>query len=195
MPKGRGVGHPATYDDLMQVADHLVAEIVGGELHATPRPALRHALAASSLGAELIEPFQKGRGGPGGWWVLDEPELHLASDVLVPDLAGWRLQRLPVVPDAPFLELPPDWVCEVLSPSTARLDRVHKLAIYARERVPHVWLLDPIPQTLEVFELEGGRWTLHGSFGAGDRVRAVPFEAVDIDLAMIWAGPARGLST
>lgn len=166
--------------------DHLVAEIVDGELHVRPRPALRHALAGSSLGDELLSPFQKGRGGPGGWWILDEPELHLASDILVPDLAGWRRERLAVVPNEPFLTLAPDWLAEILSPSTARLDRVQKLAIYARERVPHVWLLDPAAQVLEVLVLEQTRWVVHGTFGADERIRAVPFDAIEIDLAQVW---------
>jgi Uma2 family endonuclease len=186
MPPSGRAAHPATYDDLARVPDHFVAEIVGGELHVTPRPALRHALAASSLGDELVAPFQKGRGGPGGWWILDEPELHLASDVVVPDLAAWQRGRLANVPDEPFLTLRPDWIAEILSPSTARLDRVHKLSIYAREQVPHVWLLDPAAMTMEVLALERARWIVLATHGAGERVRAVPFEAIEIDLAQIW---------
>ena len=186
MPKGIGLGRPATYADLRRVPDHLVAEIVDGELYATPRPALRHALAGSSLGDELVSPFQKGRGGPGGWWILFEPELHFASDVLVPDLAGWRRERLPVVPDEAFLTLAPDWVAEILSPSTARLDRVQKLAVYAREHVAHVWLLDPGTRILEVLALEEARWVIQATFGQDERVRAVPFDAVEIDLAQLW---------
>ena len=185
MPRGLGLGRPATYADLQRVPDHLVVEIVDGELYATPRPALRHALAGSSLGDELVSPFQKGRGGPGGWWILFEPELHFASDVLVPDLAGWRRERLPVVPDEAFLTLAPDWVAEILSPSTARLDRVQKLAVYAREHVAHVWLLDPGTRILEVLALEEARWVIQAAFGQDERVRAVPFDAVEIDLAQI----------
>lgn len=166
--------------------DHLVAEIVDGELYTTPRPALRHALAGSSLGDELVSPFQKGRGGPGGWWILFEPELHLAADILVPDLAGWKRDRLPVVPDEAYLTLAPDWVAEILSPSTARLDRVKKLDVYARERVLHVWLLDPGTRILEVLVLEENRWVIHATFGQDERVRAVPFDAIEIDLAGIW---------
>jgi Uma2 family endonuclease len=131
MPKAPALGRPAIYADLQRVPDRFVAEIVGGDLHVTPRPALKHALTGSSLGDELLSPFQKGRGGPGGWWILDEPELHLGSDIVVPDLAGWRRQRLPVIPDEAFLSIPPDWLAEILSPSTVRLDPVEKLAIYA----------------------------------------------------------------
>jgi Uma2 family endonuclease len=186
VPKGPLLNRPATYADLQRVPDHLVAEIVDGELYTSPRPALRHALAGSSLGGALIAPFQQGRGGPGGWWILDEPELHLASDILVPDLAGWRRARLPVVPDEPYLALAPDWVAEILSPSTARLDRVKKLDVYAREHVAHVWLLDPGTRILEVLALEEGRWVIHATFGQDERVRAVPFDAIEIDLAQIW---------
>ena len=186
MPKGPLLNRPATYADLLRVPDHLVAEIVDGELYTSPRPALRHALAGSSLGDELVSPFQKGRGGPGGWWILFEPELHLASDILVPDLAGWRRERLPVVPDEPYLALAPDWVAEILSPSTARLDRVKKLGVYARERVAHIWLLDPATRILEVMALEAGRWVIQATFGQDERARAVPFDAIEIDLAQVW---------
>ena len=186
MPKTPGLGRPATYEDLQRVPDHLVAEIIDGELYTTPRPALRHALAGSSLGDELVSPFQKGRGGPGGWWILFEPELHLAPDILVPDLAGWRRERLPVVPDEPYLTIAPDWVAEILSPSTARLDRVKKLDVYARERVVHVWLLDPGTRILEVLALEEGRWVIHATFGQDEPARAVPFDAIEIDLAQVW---------
>jgi Uma2 family endonuclease len=125
------VARRATYEDLLQVPEHLVAEIIHGQLVTHPRPAPRHARASSSLGDELVSPFDKGRGGPGGWWILDEPELHLGAHVLVPDLAGWRRERMRSLPDTAWFELAPDWVCEVLSPGTARLDRVEKLPIYA----------------------------------------------------------------
>ena len=186
MPKGPLLNRPATYADLQRVPGHLVAEIVDGELYTTPRPALRHALAGSSLGGVLVAPFQQGRGGSGGWWILDEPELHLASDILVPDLAGWRRERLQVVPDEPYLTLAPDWVAEILSPSTARLDRVKKLDVYAREHVVHAWLLDPGSRILEVLALEEGRWVIHATFGQDERVRAAPFGAIEIELAQIW---------
>ena len=131
-------------------------------------------------------PFLRGRGGPGGWWIVDEPELHLDGDVLVPDLAGWRQERMPDRPSGAFIDLTPDWICEILSPSTSRLDRIHKLPIYAREGVRHAWLVDPIARTLEVFRLEGGRWTLIGAHGDEPTVRAEPFDAVDLDLLALW---------
>ncbi len=113
----------ATYEDLFDLPENLVGEIIYGQLITHPRPAPKHAVTSSAIGDELVSPFQKGRGGPGGWWILDEPELHLRPHILVPDLAGWRRERLPVIPDTAFFTLPPDWVCEVLSPGTARTDR------------------------------------------------------------------------
>jgi Uma2 family endonuclease len=181
---------PATYEDLLKVPDHLVAEILDGELYASPRPALRHANAASVLGGEISGPFHRGRGGPGGWWILDEPEVHLRKDVVVPDLAGWRHSRLPALPDAAALTIAPDWACEVISPSTEGMDRGRKLAIYAREGVAHLWLINPISQTLEVMALDGGRWTLLVTHVGAVTVRAEPFDAIELDLSALWAtGP------
>lgn len=173
----------------MNVPDHLVAEILDGELYTSPRPAPRHADAGSGLGGALRGPFDRGRGGPGGWRILFEPELHLASDVVVPDLAGWRRERLPVLPEEAYFSLAPDWVCEVLSPSTAAMDRVKKLSIYARERVPHVWLVDPIARTLEVLRLEDGRWTILATWSGLTVIRAQPFDAIDLDLSLLWEDP------
>ena len=179
----------ATYEDLCQVPDHKVAEILDGELIVSPRPALRHASASSGLGGHLWGPFHGGRGGPGGWWILDEPELHLADDILVPDLAGWRRERLPAVPDTAYMTLAPDWVCEVISPSTERIDRSRKTRIYAREGVKHLWLLDPIVRTLEVLRLENARWVLLATHSDTDVVRVEPFEAIEIELAALWPDP------
>ena len=134
----------------------------------------------------LRNPFDRGRGGPGGWRILDEPELHLGADVLVPDMAGWRRERLPSLPSEAYFNLPPDWVCEVLSPSTASVDRVKKLAIYAREQVTHAWLVDPIARTLEVLHLEQGRWSIVSSFADFAVVRAEPFDAIELDLSLIF---------
>ncbi len=176
----------ASYGDIVALPESRVGEIVDGELYASPRPAPRHALAASGLGGLLFGPFQLGTGGPGGWWILDEPELHLGGDVLVPDLAGWRRERMPALPEGPWFETAPDWVCEILSPSTAHLDRSKKLRAYAREKVAHAWLIDPLCRTLEVLRLIGDQWTLLLNAGATDRVRAEPFEALDLDLAALW---------
>jgi Uma2 family endonuclease len=180
---------PATYDDLLKVPDTLVAEILDGELHVTPRPAPKHADAGSGLGGALRGPFDRGRGGPGGWRILFEPELHLNADVLVPDLAGWRRTRLPVLPDEAFFSIAPDWACEVLSPSTAAFDRVKKLAVYAREGVSHAWLVDPVAHTLEILRLENGRWTIVSTESGLAVLRAEPFEAIELDLSLLWEEP------
>lgn len=176
----------ATYDDLFDLPENMVGEIIHGQLITHPRPAPKHALTASSIGDELVSPFQKGRGGPGGWWILDEPELHLHPNILVPDLAGWRRERMPTIPQTAYFEIVPDWVCEILSPSTARIDRVVKMPIYAQVGVSHLWLIDPDLRTLEVFELVGQRWQLQGCYQNDDRVSATPFDAIEFPLAELW---------
>jgi Uma2 family endonuclease len=177
----------ATYEDLLKVDDKLVAEIIDGELFTQPRPASAHARAASKLGATLDGPFDSGRGGPGGWILLDEPELHLHGNVLVPDLAGWRRERMPEMPHAAAFELPPDWVCEVVSPGTGAVDRARKMPTYAREGVRHLWLVDPLEKTLEAYRLENQRWVLLGTWSDDARVRAEPFEVHELELAVLWA--------
>lgn len=177
----------ATYEDLLALPRNVVGEIVGGELHTQPRPGGRHAAVASLLGMVLGNPFHRGSGGPGGWIILDEPELHLGPDILVPDLAGWRRTRMAEVPDAAAFDLAPDWVAEILSPSTAALDRVEKLPIYAREKVSHVWLIDPRLQTLEAFAIAGDRYQLLGAWRGADSARVAPFEALELERAAIWA--------
>ncbi|WP_457673238.1 Uma2 family endonuclease [Thiolapillus sp.] len=176
----------ATYDDLLAVPEHLVAEIVHGQLYTTPRPAPRHARASSSLGGELFNPYDRGRNGPGGWIILDEPELHLGEHVLVPDLAGWRRERLPELPETAWFELSPDWVCEVLSPSTASLDRSGKMPIYAESGVPWLWLIDPEVKTLEAYELREGRWLLLKTLSDHAEVALPPFDAVPFPLEALW---------
>ncbi|MBZ4412005.1 Uma2 family endonuclease [Myxococcus sp. MISCRS1] len=183
---GEGPKRPATYEDLLALPEHVVGQIVDGELIVMPRPASPHAKANSGLYGELYGPFERGRGGPGGWWFLVEPELHFRKDVLVPDLAAWRRERMPEIPDVPYFTLAPDWVCEVLSPSTAPLDRVKKKRIYAREGVGHVWLVDPKARTLEVFRRDGARWVELGTYSGDERVRAEPFEALELALGDLW---------
>jgi Uma2 family endonuclease len=178
----------ATYEDVLAAPRHKVAEVIDGELRLHPRPAKPHAAAASALGEELGPPFKRGRGGPGGWILLDEPEIHLGRDILVPDLGGWRRERMPVITtEEPFFTLCPDWVCEVLSPRTEKTDRADKLSIYAREGVRHAWLVNPLVRTLEVMRLEAGRWTLLGVFKDDARVRAEPFDAFELELEILWA--------
>jgi Uma2 family endonuclease len=178
----------ATYEDLVAVPHNLVAEIIDGRLVTHPRPAPRHALSTSVLGRLLGQSFdRKGASGPGGWWLLDEPELHLGSDIVVPDLAGWSTERLPRLPDAAWFELAPDWVCEVLSPSTVRVDRGEKRDIYAEHGVRHLWHVDPDARIVEVFALDNGRWTLLRAYRDDDSVAAPPFDAVPFPLGLLWA--------
>jgi Uma2 family endonuclease len=176
----------ATYDDLRDVPDHFIAEMFDGDLYASPRPAFPHTRAASVLHLEVGGPFDRGRNGPGGWVILYEPELHFRNDVLVPDLAGWRRERMPTVPADAYTSLAPDWICEVLSTSTETLDRGKKLRIYAREGVVHVWLVDPSRQTLEVLSLVSGKWALLDSHEGAASVRAVPFDSVELELGALW---------
>lgn len=187
MPRVPPFDRPATYEDLEKVSDIMVAEIVDGELHATPRPAPRHSVAGSSVGMLIGGPYHHGRGGPGGWWILDEPELHLGRDVLVPDVAGWRRSRMPTVPETAYFTIPPDWICEILSPSSASFDRVKKLGVYGRELVAFAWLVDPIARTLEVLHLEAGRWVLLGAYAGSAIVRVEPFADTDLPLVSLWA--------
>ena len=177
----------ATYADLVAVPEHFVAEILGGELYASPRPIFSHAAVASALGVLLGGPFRFGINGPGGWLIVAEPELHLGADVLVPDLAGWRSERITSEPAAPYPTLAPDWICEVLSPSTESIDRTKKLKIYARERVGHAWLIAPLLQTLEVLRPAGRGWALLAKHEGGARVRAEPFQGIELELGRVWS--------
>lgn len=175
----------ATYEDLFDLPENVVGEIIAGELHTHPRLAPAHARASSALGIKVGSLFDQG-GGPGGWWILDEPELHLGSDILVPDLAGWRRARLPTLPKTAWFEVPPDWTCEVLSPATARTDRVLKLPRYAAAGIAHCWLVDPDDRTLEAYANQDGRWLLLGTWGSTDQAAIDPFAAVTIDLSGLW---------
>jgi len=177
----------ATYADLVALPSHLVGEIIDGELIASPRPATPHVRAASRLGMDLGGPFDRGKGGPGGWVILDEPELHIVEQVLVPDLAGWRRERMPEMPDAAYVELAPDWLCEVLSPATARIDRARKMGHYARAGVRHLWLVDPGATTLEIYRLDGEGWRLVHTHAGEAMIRAEPFDAVELDLGALWS--------
>ncbi len=180
------------YEEYLRVPAHLCAEIVHGTLYVMSRPAPRHASAASMLGVELGGPFQRGRGGPGGWWILDEPELQLVpKEPIVPDLGGWRVERMPALPDTAHFTLVPDWVCEVLSRSTEKLDRDEKLPYYAEYGVRHVWLVDPIDKHLEVHTLDvkAKRWREVRIHQGNATVRAEPFEAIELDLGALWSPP------
>ncbi|QRK13833.1 Uma2 family endonuclease [Archangium violaceum] len=171
----------------------MVAEIIDGQLHLSPHAARPRTNVASRLGMRIGSPFMLGKGGPGGWVILYEPEIHFGPrpDKLVPDLAGWRRERLPDAlggDEAPaHYDLAPDWVCEVLSERTRHMDKGPKLRIYAREGVRHLWHVDPLARTLDVFRLEGNHWILVESFAGDQRIRAEPFEAIELELALLWA--------
>ena len=177
----------ATYEDLLQVPENMIAELIDGEVYASPRPGYRHASAASELLTVLR--WHLGRPGRGGGWhLVFEPELHLADNVLIPDLAGWRVDRVPLMPDTAAISIVPDWVCEVLSVSTARIDRGKKMPLYARHRVPYAWIVDLDLQVLEVKRLNGSVYEDAATFIGDGVVHAEPFEELEINLRDVW-GP------
>ena len=179
---------PATYADILALPPHIVGEILFGVLHTHPRPAPRHGRASSMLGVELGNPFDRRHDGPGGWVFIDEPELHLGEHVIVPDIAAWRRERLPALPETAWFETPPDWVCEVLSPSTQSVDRTDKLAVYASFGVGHAWYVDPIARTLEVLvRQKDGKWLIAATFKDADPVSAPPFEVHTFPLDVLWS--------
>jgi len=178
---------PATYQDVLDAPPNMVAELLRGVLHLHPRPSPRHARAGSALGGKLVPPFDFGDDGPGGWIFLDEHELHLGDDVLVPDLGGWRRERMPKLPDRAWFDIPPDWACEILSPGTRRHDLTEKRETYAAACVRHLWLVDPDARTLEAFELSDGRWLLIAALKDDEEVRVPPFDAVAFGLSALWA--------
>ena len=180
----------ATYQDVLDAPAHQVAEIIDGALHTHPRPAMPHARAASVLDRKVGGPFDDDPAGPGGWWIIHEPELHLGEEIVVPDLAGWRRERMPVYPETAYVTLATDWVCEVLSPSTRKVDLLEKRPLYAREGVGHLWLVEPTDRTLEAFELHDGQWLLIGSAKDDEPVSLRPFDAITFSLGDLWAGGA-----
>jgi len=187
MSTPRPPARAATYDDLLALPDHVVGEIIAGELFVSPRPAPRHAVASSAIGGGIWPPYHQGRGGPGGWWILDEPELHFGDDVVVPDLAGWRRTRMPTMPETAYFTIAPDWICEVLSPGTAQLDRHHKLDVYARAGVAHAWLVDPLARTVEVLQRDDhAHWVIVAVHAGHDEVRCLPFADVVLTLSHLW---------
>ena len=179
---------PALYELLEALPAGLTGEILNGQLYTQPRPSGPHGRASFKLASRIDGPYDDGIGGPGGWWIFIEPEVHLVRDleVVAPDLAGWRRERMPLPPEGHRFGIVPDWVCEILSPSTASKDREIKLPLYAHYGVQYIWLVDPIARTLETYRLAAGVWVETGRFAGGDRVAAAPFEAVSIDLKDLW---------
>jgi len=180
--------HKTLYEALEALPEGLIGEIFHGQLHTQPRPAPRHQVAASKLGGKLTGPYSDGEGGPGGWWIVDEPEIHFVREkvVFVPDLAGWRRERMPEIPRNPPFEVVPDWICEILSPSTRSKDREIKMPLYARYGVGNAWLIDPDAETLEAYELRGAQWAQLGVYGADDAPAAAPFEVATFRVGDLW---------
>ena len=177
---------PVLFARLEALPDTQVGEILRGEVFASPRPAPRHGRVIFGIGQRLLDPYDHGIGGPGGWWILPEPEVHLAREVVVPDIAGWRRERLPDFPDTAAIPLAPDWVCEVLSPKGARRDRVIKSAIYAEHGVANLWFVDPLQRSLEVLRLTDDGWLVDGFYAEDDIAHARPFDAIDLPLGILW---------
>jgi Uma2 family endonuclease len=181
------IRRPATYQDVLDAPPGMVAELIRGALHLQPRPRPKHSRAITVLGAEVQTSFGRGRGGPGGWVILIEPELHLGAEVVVPDLAGWRRERLPTLPDEVGIAVAPDWVCEVLSPSTRTYDLTEKREVYAEHGVGWLWFVDPAARTLEGFALRDGAWVLIAALHDDAEVRVPPFDAVGFGLGALWS--------
>ena len=177
------------YAELCDLPPHVTGEIINGVLYTQPRPAGPHSLTASALGGELYGGYQRGTGGPGGWWIINEPEIHFIRDieVCVPDIAGWRKERMPKIPRGHRFEIVPNWVCEVLSPSTGKNDRVVKMPVYAQYGVGYLWLVHPSDRTLEAFALREGCWTVIGLFQDNETIHVAPFEEMALNLGSLWA--------
>jgi Uma2 family endonuclease len=181
----RVLDRPKTWEDLEAVPEGFIGEIVGGELEFVPRPNAPHGRTQAKLSGLVLGPFDLGAGGPGGWEIRIEPRIRFTSEIRVPDIAGWRAERFEEPETGPFVVVP-DWVCEILSTDTARTDRTAKRELYARHGVRHYWIVDPEAQTVEIHRLEGKFWVVAATFGGDERVRAEPFDAIEIDLSVLW---------
>jgi Uma2 family endonuclease len=178
---------PATLADIEALPEGVVGEIIDGTLYVHPRPRAGHGDIIGALCSELRDPFQRGLNGPGGWWIQVEPGIRLPeAPEFVPDLAGWRRERVPRgIPDGSWT-LVPDWACEVLSPSTRAYDQRIKRPFYARIGIRHLWFIDLEIRTLTVSELREGHWMELGVYGEDDVIRAAPFDALELKLGELW---------
>lgn len=185
----RPAHQPTLYEDLAALPEGLTGEILDGQLHTQPRPTGSQVRTETELAYDLVGSYGRGRGGPSGWWILVEPEIHFVTDeeVAVPDLVGWRRERMPQIPQGRRFEVVPDWICEVVSPSTASKDREIKMPLYARYGVAFAWLVDPTRRTLETFRLEGREWRLLADASGDDRIAVTPFDALQLDLSNLWS--------
>lgn len=191
MSLAKKLGRPATLADLEALPANVKGEILDGELYVMPRPRSRHAHIETLIGSDIGSAYERKRGGPGGWWILVEPGIELpGSPEVSPDLAGWRRERLPVLPIEESIRVVPDWVCEILSPTTRGYDQLIKRAFYARAAVSWAWYVDPDARTLVASRLENGRWVELGVWGDDQSARVEPFEEVELQLGEWWAvGP------
>ncbi len=178
---------PATYQDVLDAPENMVAEIIYGKLNIHPHPAFQYTRARSVLGSKIGGPFDYDDEGPRGWAILNKPEVHIDGNIVVPDLTGWRRERMPVMPEVPYFTLAPDWICEVLSPSTMRHDRVEKRQIYADAKVTYLWHIDPDAKTLEAYELSGDSWLLTHVRSEDNTCDVPPFEAAPFNLGVLWS--------
>lgn len=176
----------ATYEDLYTIPENAIGEIIEGDLYTHPRPARGHVWISSRLGHKIGPPYDFGDGGPGGWVILDEPEIGLGGSILVPDLTGWRKERFPREEETNWISVAPDWVCEILSPSTVQVDLIRKMPIYAESDVKYAWIIDPALKTLNAFRNESGKWIPIGSFKVDEHVQVEPFHEIAINLADLW---------
>lgn len=177
----------AGWEDLLALPEGGKAEVLAGELSVSPRPRPAHGRTQVILSSRIGPPFDLGEGGPGGWWILIEPDVQFGPhDVVNPDLAGWRRDRVPTLPDEQPISIAPDWVCEVISPRTARRDRTVKADLYLRSGVPHYWLVDVELRTLEALEAQREQWVRLGAWTDGDRARIPPFDAVVLDVGSLF---------
>lgn len=181
--------YPSLYEQLEVLPEGLAGEIIDGEIHTIPRPTGKHGESTSVLGMDIGSAYHRGRGGPGGWWILDEPEVHfiLDSEVCIPDLAGWQRERMPNIPDGHKFTIFPDWICEVFSPATKSKDREIKMPLYARHGVQYIWLVDPVAKSLEAYKLNNSQWQMLGIYRDDDKVCVEPFNAISINLIDLWS--------
>lgn len=179
----------ATYDDLLALPHDVRAEVLAGQIVTAPAPLPRHSKIQGAIRRFVGGPFDDddGHDGPGGWWIFVEVDIALGRhDIVHPDLSGWRRERLPNPADQRPITVVPDWICEILSPSTAARDRVTKRNLYAASGVRHYWIIDANARTLEAFELTGQRWLLSGSYTDDAVVRIAPFEEIELPVGRLF---------
>jgi Uma2 family endonuclease len=179
---------PPTLADLDALPPGIVGEIIEGVLYTMTKPRMRHQRTATRIGGKLSDPFDAGPGGPGGWWIVNEPGIELPNDTkeISPDVAGWRRERMPEMPGDEPIRVVPDWLCEILSPTTRRHDLLRKQPYYAKVGVPFMWLIDLDARVLTAYRLEGTAWLTVGTYSEETEARIAPFDAVPLNVASWW---------